>query len=150
MIYHIGLSRGPTARADKLISVNFLQGLQEDYCTDLLKDTTMFLQKLDTFEGNLNICHKDFLFTMDFEQLYDFLSRDLAIMALKEAISVHRPCWSEDIIDWLTQSVILSLDSAAGEFGQNLVCQLVGSYVYIWPILQFLCFKMSFGSCKSV
>ena len=38
-------------------------------------------------------------------------------MALKEASSVHRPFWSEDLIEWLIQSVILSLDSAAGEFG---------------------------------
>ena len=77
----------------------------------------MFLQKFDNVEVSLNIGNNDYLFTMDFEQLYDSLSRDLVIMALKEAISVHRPFWSEDLIEWLIQSVILSLDSAAGEFG---------------------------------
>ena len=30
------LSKGPTARADKFIAVNFLRGLQDDYYKDLL------------------------------------------------------------------------------------------------------------------
>ena len=48
------LSRGPTSRADRFIAVNFLEGLQKDYCKDLLQDTTMCLQKLDKIENFAN------------------------------------------------------------------------------------------------
>ena len=113
------LSRGPTSRADKFISVNFLKGLQADYCSDLLQDTTMFLQRLEWVEGRLGMENNDYCFTMDFEQLYDSLSRDLVYQSLREAITLHRPEWEDDLVEWLLGSVRLSLESAVGRFGDK-------------------------------
>lgn len=114
------LSKGPTARADKFISVNFLRTLQEEYCKDLLQDTTMLLQKLDLVERDLEIeGSRDFLFTIDFEQLYDSLSRDVVFLALREAIDIYRPDWDRSTIEWVISSVKISLDSAVGKYGVN-------------------------------
>ena len=114
------LSKGPTSRADKFISVNFLRGLQHDYCKDLLQDTTMFLQRLDWVEGNMDMGNQDYCFTMDFEQLYDSLSRDLVLnQSLREAIAIHRSEWEDNLVKWLLGSVRLSLESAIGKFGDR-------------------------------
>ena len=115
------LSKGPTARADKFIAVNFLRGLQDDYCKDLLKDSTMFLQCLDGLETNLDyIGDRDYLFNKDIEALYDSLDREHVEASLREAMVECRPeCkWTEDLVNWLIIGVKLSLNSAVGKFGE--------------------------------
>jgi len=108
------LSRGPTCRADKFIAANFLKDLQDDYCKDLIQDSTMFLQKLDVISPTSD---HNFLFNVDVESLYDSLRRTDVDRALREAISIHRPNWSSGLVEWILESVNLSLDSSVARFG---------------------------------
>ena len=111
------LSKGPTSRADKFIAVNFLSQLQLDYCTDLIQDSTMFLQKLDHIERTTEM-RKDYLiFNMDVEALYDSIKREQVEVAIRDAIQQCRPDWDEGFIFWLLTSVNMSLDAAVAKFG---------------------------------
>ena len=103
------LSKGPTSRADRFVAVNFLKDLQTDYCADLLQDSTMFLQKLDEIDRTLSISADHLLFNMDVEALYDSLRRNQVEMAIRHAITCCRPDWSEEFVDWLIESVNMSL-----------------------------------------
>ena len=84
------LSKGPTSRADKFVAVNYLQQLQQDYCADLIQDSTMFLQKLDTIEKSVEIKNSYLIFNMDVEALYDSIKRKHVNTALRHAIGQCR------------------------------------------------------------
>ena len=107
------LSRGPTNRADKYVAVNFLKGLQDDYCGDLVQDSTMFLQKLE----NISLGSTAYSFNLDVESLYDSIRRSDVEDALRHAISKCRPNWSADFVDWVLESVNISLDASVAKFG---------------------------------
>ena len=110
------LSRSPTSRADRYLATKFLNDLQQEYCGDLLQDSTMFLQKLDMLNKSGSVTPNVLLFNMDIEALYDSLKRDHVELALRDAISDVRPTWTNAFIEWLITSVNLSLDSAVGLF----------------------------------
>ena len=76
------LSRGPTNRADKYVAVNFLKGLQDDYCGDLVQDSTMFLQKLQ----NISLGSTAYSFNLDVESLYDSIRRSDVEDALRRVM----------------------------------------------------------------
>ena len=107
------LSKGPTSRADKLVAVNYLQQLQQDYCADLIQDSTMFLQKLDAIEKSVEIKNSYLIFNMDVEALYNSIKREHVNTALRHAIGKCRKTWEENFIEWLLYSVELSLDALA-------------------------------------
>ena len=111
------LSKGPTSRADKFVAINYLQQLQQDYCTDLIQDSTMFLQKLDAIEKSVEIKNSYLIFNMDVEALYDSIKREHVTTALRHAIGQCRKTWEENFIEWLLYSVELSLDAPVAKFG---------------------------------
>ena len=111
------LSKGPTSKADKLVAVNYLQQLQQDYCADLIQDSTMFLQKLDAIEKSVEIKNSYLIFNMDVEALCDSINREHVTTALRHAIGQCRKTWEENFIEWLLYSVELSLDAAVAKFG---------------------------------
>ena len=86
-----GSTSGPTYRLGIFIDT-LLQPLAITYCgTELLKDTTTFLQNVDQnkdilTESGMNVC------TLDFDALYPSIRKDLALMALSHALdksSIH-------------------------------------------------------------
>ena len=111
------LSKGPTSRADKFVPVNYLQQLQQDYCADLIQDSTMFLQKLDAIEKSVEIKNSYLIFNMDVEALYDSIKREHVTTALRHTIGQCRKTWEENFIEWLLYSVELPLDAAVAKFG---------------------------------
>ena len=82
----------------------------------------MFLQKLDTLEQSADIGFSHYLFNCDVEALYDSLKRETVILALRVAITKCRPDWSPVFIDWLIDSIKLSLDSAIANFEGHWYC----------------------------
>ena len=105
-----------------MITNDFLKSLCNDYCLDLIQDSTMFLQKLDTLEQSADIGFSHYLFNCDVEALYDSLKRETVILALRVAITKCRPDWSPVFIDWLIDSINLSLDSAIANFEGHWYC----------------------------
>ena len=80
-----GSTNGPTYRLGIFIDT-LLQPLAISYCgTELLKDTTTFLQKVEQSkeiltESGMNVC------TLDFDALYPSIREDLALTALSHAL----------------------------------------------------------------
>ena len=84
------LSKGPTSRADKFVAVNYLQHLQQDYCADLIQESTMFLQKLDAIEESVGMKNNYLIFNMDVEAFYDSIKREHVNLAIRHAIEQCR------------------------------------------------------------
>ena len=109
---------GVTKRSDVFIATKWLKPLEDDYCSDIVTDTIQTLKWLD----NLDTTHSDkekkmFLpFTFDFEALYDSLSPDLVIEAVRFAINKHRKNWSRQFTEWLVKLIKISLKSGVGVF----------------------------------
>ena len=136
------LSKGPTSRADKFVAVNYLQHLQQDYCADLIQDSTMFLQKLDAIEESVGMKNNYLMFNMDVEALYDSIKREHVNLAIRHAIEQCRKTWEEDFIEWLLGSINLSLDTAVANFGVSGTRHLGAwqqgeNFVHILPILLY-------------
>ena len=109
------LSQSPTSRSDKYINWKFLKPLQEEFCSDLVKDSTEALRWLEDFNGkpfNING------FAWDFASLYDNLTPELVMEALLVAITELRPDWSPEFLKWLFDLVDLNLKSSVGKFGK--------------------------------
>ena len=70
----------------KFVAVNYLQDLQQDYCADLIQDSTMFLQKLDAIEESVGMKNNYLIFNMDVEALYDSIKRKQVNLAIRHAI----------------------------------------------------------------
>lgn len=112
------LNQGLTVRGDKFISTNFLGPLAVDYCTDRMKDTTHFLRSIEEFSaGNTNF--SGYIVAVDVVSLYDNLSRSLIRKGLNDAISKHRPDWSENFIGWFLTMIENSMDSVFAKFGSK-------------------------------
>ena len=114
------LQDSTTKRSDVFIAEKWLQKLQKDYCKDLVEstdETLIWLDDLNNTEGLINRKLKGF--TFDFEALYDSLSPELVIRALTQAISECYPNWSANFIDWFTNLLKFSMESAVGVFKDN-------------------------------
>ena len=109
------LSESPTVRSDKFINWKYLKPLQDDFCSDLVKDSTEALKWLDSHNklasGGVSG------FAWDFSSLYDNLTPQLVMEALLVAIHELRPDWSAEFIKWIMDLVELNLTSSIGKFG---------------------------------
>lgn len=109
------LSQSPTSRSDKYINWKFLKPLQEEFCSDLVKDSTEALRWLEDFNGKAMDING---FAWDFASLYDNLTPELVMEALLVAITELRPDWSPEFLKWLFDLVDLNLKSSVGKFGK--------------------------------
>ena len=78
---------GPTSRSDKYLMRKILQDVQDEYCIDLVKDTTDALLRLDDWTP----VEESQPFAPDVAALYDSISHELAIVALDCALRQCRP-----------------------------------------------------------
>ena len=110
------LQESVTKRSDIFLAENCLKKLEEDYCTDLVKDSTETLIWLDEIDKSTASSLKKYFkcFTFDFKSLYDSLSPNLVVEALMFAINVKRPDWKNDFVTWLVDLIKLSMESAIG------------------------------------
>ena len=96
------LQEGVTKRSDVFIVQKWLQGLEKDYCTDLVKDTTASLIWLESCNDKATTYNSQFHpFTFDFDSLYDSIDPQLALTALQDAMSCCRDTWTTDFKTWL-------------------------------------------------
>ena len=112
------LQEGVSKRSDVFLAEKFFKQLEEDYCKDLLKDTTDALKWLDRTNSEQPTSFKKTLraFTFDFKSLYDSLDPELVKEALNDSMITCRPDWSPEFREWITQLVSLSLESSVGCF----------------------------------
>ena len=120
------LSHSVTARSDKFLNWKFLQPLQEEFCKDLVRDSTAVIQWLE--EINRSKTKKNIHgFSWDFAALYDNLTPSLVLEALEQAILELRPEWTESCLTtWILQLVKLSLDSSFAKHGSNWFKSIIG------------------------
>ena len=88
---------GPTSRSDKYLMRKMLQDIQNEYCIDLVKDTTDALLRLNDWTPR----EKSQPFALDAVALYDSVSPVLAIEALDCALRQCRSEWSDEFRDWI-------------------------------------------------
>ena len=118
------LREAVTTRSDKFLNHKFLKPLQDDFCNDVVQDSTEVLQWLEELNKKKLPGVKGF--SWDFSALYDNLSPTLVITALKCAINECRPGWSVELVDWIIQLVELSLNSAFAKYGRSWYRSLIG------------------------
>ena len=112
------LQDGVTKRSDVYLVENILKQLEKDFCADLLTDTTDALKWLEGVNTEFEEYDKSKFkaFTFDFKSLYDSLSPDLVIEALRTAMKECRPDWSQEYTEWLITLVNMDLRSSIGVF----------------------------------
>ena len=111
------LQEGVTKRSDVFIAHKWLKQLAKDYCKDLVSDSTDTLRWLDTIEEKSKKSKRHFKpFTFDFDALYDRLDPIRVIKAIRDAMTTCRPEWSPAFMDWMVDLILLSINSAFGEF----------------------------------
>ena len=120
------LREAVTTRSDKYINWKYLKPLQDEFCKDIVQDSTEVLQWLEGVNTNRHQDSKTKGFSWDFSALYDNLSPNLVIKALRSAITELRPDWSQDLVEWLIELVQLSLDSAFAKYGDDWFRSLIG------------------------
>ena len=112
------LQNGVTKRSDVYLATNILKYIENDFCTDLVEDTTKTLIWLDnintTIEATLKKTFK--CFTLDFKNLYDSLSPELVLEAMTFAIKKVRPNWKSDYVKWILDLINISMKSAIGMY----------------------------------
>ena len=106
------LSRGVTARLDKFIVWKWLGSLAKDYCTDLVRDSTEALIRLENLVDSGEVNDTWFSISIDIVSLYDSLQHNLVMTAIDDAVVSRRPDWSEDFRCWFKSLIQLSFDSA--------------------------------------
>ena len=118
-----------TSRSDKFLNWKYFQALQDEFCEDLVKDSTEVLRWLeDTQKAHpvgLGI-KKINGFSWDFSSLYDNLTPDLVLEALGVAMDELKRDWPPDFKDWLLDLVRLSLNSSFGRFGKSWYKSIIG------------------------
>ena len=93
-----------------------LKDLEKDCCKDLVKDTTASLIWLECCNEKASTSRKSFNpFTFDFDSLYDSIDTQLALTALRDAMSTCRDSWSSDFKQWLVNLIQLSIESSVIE-----------------------------------
>ena len=55
-------------------------------------------------------------FTFDFDSLYDSIDPQLALTALRDAMSCCRDTWTTDFKTWLVELIQLSIESSVVEY----------------------------------
>ena len=95
----------------------WLKTLAKDYSKEMLTDTNDALRWLDDMEKESIKSNRHFTpFTFDFDSLYDRLSPDIVVQAVKDAMQYCRPSWTQEFRDWIIKVIKLSMESAFGEF----------------------------------
>ena len=122
------LQEGISKRSDVFLADRFLKELEENYCDDLLKDTTAALIWLDSVDNKYSLDEKKNMkaFTFDFKSLYDNLRPELVKEALQHAMQTCRPGWSHAKRDWIIQLVDISLRASIGKFKEHFYLQKNG------------------------
>ena len=112
------LQEGISKRSDVFIADRFLKELETNFCGDLLMDTNSALNWLDSVNQNYNTLNKKQMksFTFDFKSLYDSLSPNLVVEAVRHAMQMCRPEWSERKCKWILDLINVSLLSSIGKF----------------------------------
>ena len=110
------LQEGVTKFNDVFIANKWLKNLENDYCSDLVKDTIDTLRWLDEVDRECTTVYKTNLkpFSFDFTSLYDSLSPQLVLLAVKHAINQCRPDWNPEFTEWLLSNIEHSMQSAIG------------------------------------
>ena len=122
------LQEGITKRSDVFMAKNFIQNLERDFCTDLLKDTSSALLWLDHINQKYSPRSKKSYksFTFDFKSLYDSLKPELVVTALSVALKECRSDWPYALKEWICDLVKHSLKSAVGKFEDKWYVQKLG------------------------
>ena len=122
------LQEGVSSRSDIFIAGNYLKQVEHDFCEDLLGDTSDALRWLDNINSSLHVSQKKLLksFSFDFKSLYDSLNIDLVIQAVRHAIEMTRPDWSEPFSEWIITLIHISFRSAVGKFKNDWYRQVNG------------------------
>ena len=95
----------------------WLGPLAKEYCTDLVKDSTDILIKLDALMNDGTcIPNESLAFGLDVVALYDSIKHDLALEALDDAMTICRPDWTYGFCSWIKELVSLSFKSAVVKF----------------------------------
>ena len=110
------LNNGPTVRPDKFIAYNFLHSLSIDYCKDLMKDGTQFLQHLQLVGASAKVDGSCWSFSVDVVSLYDSLDHGILHKAVLDAISTCRPEWPSEFKAFIMESINISLDGSFALF----------------------------------
>ena len=110
------LHDGVTSRSDKFVVWKWLAPLCKDYATDLVKDSSEALLKLDEMEKKGNLSDDTLAFGLDVVSLYDSLKFSLVKDALNDAMNSCRPEWDDEFRQWLVDLVISSFESAVVNF----------------------------------
>jgi hypothetical protein len=115
------LQEGISKRSDVFLADRFLKELEENYCQDLLKDTTSALQWLESVDSRYTTQEKKHMkaFTFDFKSLYDNLKPELVKEAVMDAMQTSRPGWSQAKRNWILQLIDISLRASIGKFKEN-------------------------------
>ena len=114
------LQDGVTSRSDIYIAEKWLKPLQTDFCLDIVQDSMDVLIWLDEMNQASEQNKKAYKpFTFDFAALYDSLTPDLVMKAIKYAIRVCRTQWTDKFVDWILQLINLSMSTGFGKFGNK-------------------------------
>ena len=95
-----------------IINWKFLKGVQEEFCVDLVKDSTevlKWLEDINRAHGEKNNING---FSWDFSGLYDNLTPSLVKEALLYAIRKCRGHWDDKLVSWIMDLVSFSLESS--------------------------------------
>ena len=102
-------------RSDKYLVWSWLKNLSVDFATDLVKDSSEALQKLQDF-SNGKTCNEMGSFNFDVVSLYDSLSPDLILEAFNHAATFLRPSWTQEFKIWICDLISLSFQASFLEF----------------------------------
>ena len=105
------LHDGVTARSDKFLVWRWLADLCKDYASDLVKDTTDALIKIEELNKNGKIKRGNRIFNIDVVSLYDSLNIELVLVAVSHAMDKCRPDWSISLRSWIKHLIYLSCKS---------------------------------------
>ena len=112
------LRDGVAKRSDVYIADHYLKKLEKDFCKDLLVDTSDALRWLENANATLSSETKKSMkcFTFDFKALYDSLNPDLVKEAVKYAMNVSRPDWSDELKNWILSLIDFSLRASVAKY----------------------------------
>ena len=106
------LSKGLSVRSDKFLAFRWLRDLSVEFASDLVRDSTEALKKLEDLSSNDMVNNSMKSFNLDIVSLYDSLSPELVLKAFDHAVEHLRPEWDPDFVLWLKGLISLSFDSS--------------------------------------
>ena len=99
-----------------LLGDRFLKELQQDYCNDLIKDTTTALRWLKSINSKYSPDNYKKSLRFNFKSHYDNLKPRLVKEAVLHAMEICRTSWSTAKRNWILQLIDSSLRSPIGKF----------------------------------